>query len=339
MQIWAIENIYAKYLRKLGCEVKIFPAPDLFRKRYTISIFTKIFNRFLPHFLYKKINSQLLSEIDVFNPNVVWVFKGREILVETLINIKKQHIFLCNYNPDHPFHFTSIGGGNENIANAVKYYDLHFCYSQELMEKIKTSYKIDTVRLPFGFDLGDDLYKEMNKEQEILEVCFVGNPDKIRSTFIKKLAVQEFKVNVFGADWAQWIKHPNVKVHDSIFGEKFWQILRKYRVQLNIFRPHNKGSHNMRTFEIPGIGGIMLAPYSIEHSTFFDENKEIFMYRNFEEAKGKIEYLLALSVEEANVIRHTARAKSIKHKYSYKQNAYIVLEGILSRLNPYSAII
>lgn len=336
-QIWALENIYITYLRKLGCEIKIFPAPDLLRKRYYKSIFTKIIYRILPSLFLNKINRQLLLEIKAFKPKVVWIFKGKEIFIETLIKIKNQDIFLCNYNPDHPFIISSAGGGNKNVTKTVKYYDLHFCYSQALMEKIKSTYNIDTIRLPFGFDLREDLYQMIKREQEILEVCFVGNPDKIRATFIKKLA-NKFKINVFGLDWNKWIKHPNVKVHNSIFGDEFWKVLRRYRVQLNIFRPHNKGSHNMRTFEIPAIGGVMLAPYSTEHCSFFDTSKEIFVYNNFEDAIKQIEFLLALPFEEANSIRCAAREKSINSKYSYEHKAVTVLKSITSRLNSQNAI-
>ena len=41
-------------------------------------------------------------------------------------------------------------------------------------------------------------------------------------------------------------------------------------------RIHNPDSHNMRSFEVPGVGGIMVAPDTKEHRIFFEVGKEIF---------------------------------------------------------------
>ncbi|HLA58421.1 MAG TPA: glycosyltransferase, partial [Puia sp.] len=82
--------------------------------------------------------------------------------------------------------------------------------------------------------------------------------------------------------------------------------------------------HNMRTFEIPGAGGIQLAPYSEEHASFFNENTEIFLYRDQQELLKHVEYLMNGSPEAANKIRTAARSRSLDSKYSYKDRASIV---------------
>ena len=58
----------------------------------------------------------------------------------------------------------------------------------------------------------------------------------------------------------------------------FWRKNQEYRVQLNLFRQYNEGSHNMRTFEIPAVGGIQLTEYSTEQADFFKEGEEIFSF-------------------------------------------------------------
>ena len=51
----------------------------------------------------------------------------------------------------------------------------------------------------------------------------------------------------------------------------FWKVLRKYRVQLNLMRPHNLDSHNMRSIEVPAVGGIGLFPDTPDHERFFEK--------------------------------------------------------------------
>jgi spore maturation protein CgeB len=96
-------------------------------------------------------------------------------------------------------------------------------------------------------------------------------------------------------------------------------------------RPHNLNSHNMRTFEIPGIGGIQLAPDTDEHRLFFEPNKEIFLYNSFLDCVSKINYILELTEHEANEIRKAAHKTSIDKKYSYAERAkkvFSVLENL-----------
>jgi spore maturation protein CgeB len=86
----------------------------------------------------------------------------------------------------------------------------------------------------------------------------------------------------------------------------------------------------MRSFEVPGIGGIMLSPYSKEQVSFFEEGKEAFFYRNDKELIDKANYLLSLSAAEATAIREAARKRSIGSDYSYKNRSDLALRYIQS---------
>ena len=96
-----------------------------------------------------------------------------------------------------------------------------------------------------------------------------------------------------------------------MYDRVFWKTLRKYRVQLNLMRPHNPDTHNMRSFEVPGVGGIQLAPDTDDHKTYFEPGKEIFLYKNLEECTSQIKKILALNTEDARKIRDHARMRSI----------------------------
>jgi len=92
--------------------------------------------------------------------------------------------------------------------------------------------------------------------------------------------------------------------------------LKTYSIQLNIFRPHNIGSHNMRTFEIPAIGGLQLAPESAENREFFLPDSEIVLYSSVEELNEKINWLL----ENPNIVKDIKEAsykKCLASEYSY----------------------
>ena len=173
----------------------------------------------------------------------------------------------------------------------------------------------------FGFDISDDTYNACVKETEIMRTCFLGNPDKYRSLFITELAQSGIEIDVYGNSWGKFVDHKNIKVHDVVYEDEFWRTLRKYRVQLNLMRPHNPDAHNMRTFEVPGIGGIQLAPVTVDHQTYFDPGREIFLFKNNLECQVEIAALLALRTDAANNIRESARTRSLRSCYSYKDRA------------------
>jgi spore maturation protein CgeB len=135
-----------------------------------------------------------------------------------------------------------------------------------------------------------------------------------------------FEVDVYGHGWkrTRLAIRKNIRIHEAVYGQAYWNKLRQYRVQLNIFRKHNLGSHNMRTFEIPAVGGIQLTPFSEEQAGFFEENKEIFFYRDIGELEDKCRYLLDLPGKEVNAIREAARRRSATSGYTYRDRSLLV---------------
>ena len=80
----------------------------------------------------------------------------------------------------------------------------------------------------------------------------------------------------------------------------------------------------MRTFEIPAVGGIQLAPYSDEQASFFEEGKEIFFFKNDEEMIANIRKILALPLSEVDSIRIAARKRSLDSGYTFTDRASTV---------------
>ncbi|MCB0749167.1 MAG: glycosyltransferase family 1 protein [Ignavibacteriae bacterium] len=331
---YSIEKYYLKYLgQEPGVICDIFTAQNLFLDYYQRSLTNKIIFRLGYKNIYKSINYQLLKKIENFSPDVLFVFKGMEILPKTLTIIKKKGIFLANYNPDNPFIFSGRGSGNKNISNSIGLYDLHFTYHTGIQSEIENVYKIPSILLPFGFELPPETDKIIKDCQEIQKVCFIGNPDKYRSTFITNLANLGLEIDVYGNNWSKYVNHKNISVNRAVFELEFWNKLRTYRVQLNYMRPHNLESHNMRSFEIPAIGGIQVAPNTFDHRTYFINGENIFLYNNELECYKICVHLLHASKISIMTIRENAMRHSFSNNYSYRQRAKIVYNTLANKVN------
>jgi spore maturation protein CgeB len=327
-KIYAIENFYKKYLSELGEDVKLFTAQNYFYEYYQKSIINKLLYRASLSGIITKINNLFISEVKQFKPDIIWIFKGMEITPESLEWARQNDIKLVNYNPDNPFIFSGRGSGNQNVTNAIPLYNLHFTYNLAVKKKMETDFNVQTEFLPFGYDLENDLYLSCSRQEEILKVCFAGNPDKERVAFLENMASSGIQIDVFGNNWSRFVKHAGIKVFEPVYGDEFWRVLARYRVQLNLMRVHNIDSHNMRSFEVPAVGGIMLAPDTVEHKLFFKDGQQAFWFSNIKAAVEKANYILGLSTQEAVQIRMNARERSLRSGYSYRDRSKTALEKL-----------
>ena len=331
-EIWSLEKHYTKYLKEEGVEITVCPLQSIFYKYYNKGIVNKILFKLGLSGIERSMGESLKASVEQFKPDVVWVFKGMEVTPDVLKWVKSKGIKIVNYNPDNPFLFSGKGSGNKNLAKSIGLYDLHFSYDREIKSRIEKEYGIPCKILPFAFELNELVYEECLKEQEVLKLCFLGNPDKKRAAFINELAA-DFQIDVYGNAWSEFAQHSNITTHPAVYGNEFWKTLYKYRVQLNLMRPHNPNSHNMRSFEVPAVGGIGLFPATPDHCEYFEHDRELFLYGNVQECKEMAEAILKMPDQKINEVRRAARVKSVNAGYNYKHRALQALEEMNALLS------
>jgi len=332
-KVWSIDRLYFKYLVEEGQDASMFPAHDIFYDYYYKSVFNKLRYRAGVSRILEEINSSFLQFVETVRPDIVWIFKGMEIFAETLATLKSQGVFLVNYNPDNPFFFSGKGSGNKNISESIRHYDLFFTYDDSIAKRLEEEFGKPVEMLPFGYEMDDAAFDLAEGQDEIVKLCFLGNPDKHRAAFVlalsEKMKARGGHIDVIGNHWKRFLpQESGIEIFPPVYSAGFWSALRRYRVQLNMMRPHNQLSHNMRSFEIPAVGGIMLTPDTPDHARFFTDGKNAFLYSGVEDAADKAMYLLRLSKQEADRIRLEARNTSIRSGHSYKARSLQALKGI-----------
>lgn len=312
----ALELIYSRELTELGISNIVLGVQNTFLEFYKKSILNKLLFRIGLSNIYAKIQKEIKVAVFKINPQVVIVFKGMEVTPRTLKWLKKKDIKLVNYNPDSPFIFSGRGSGNKNVRKSINLYDYYFTYDEIIKEGLKKR-GVKSELIPFGFDNNGFVFREIKREEEVIKLCFLGNADKFRLNFLKELAKRGIKIDVYGENWAKLKLHKNICVFGPQYGEEFWKTLQKYAIQLNLLRTHNWYSHNMRSFDIPGAGGIMLAQITQDHQTYFKSESEVFLFADIDEALVKINYLLNLEFLERNYLRNIARERALNnHTYN-----------------------
>lgn len=332
-KIYAIENLYTRYLKELGEEVHLFPAQAMFYDHYGKSVVNKVLYRLGLSTILRQINQELKKRIEAVNPDLIWAFKGMEIFPETWAWARERGIKLVNYNPDNPFLFSGKGSGNQNVTDSIGLFDLHFTYNSSVKDRLEKEFDMPVSYLPFGFDVPAAVREKARNQPEVLRLCFLGNPDEARAGFIRQMAEAGVPADVYGNDWNKFLSHDNIQIFNPVYGDELWLTLYRYRVQLNLMRIHNPDSHNMRTFEVPGVGGIMLAPLTKEHAMFFEAGKEAFFYTDLRDAVEKAQVLIGMERMDAERIRAAAVARSAASGYSYRDRTVYALDVMKGLLN------
>jgi spore maturation protein CgeB len=318
----AIERFYIQYMRALGAEVHVFAANRRFADWYGGSLTRKVRFRLGLTLIYRRINAEFRRVVKAQRPDLIWVFKGMEIYPSSLRWARKRRITMANYNPDNPFVFSGRGSGNANVTRSLGLYDLQLTYDLGTQRELERLYPdVPVFYLPFGYEVDDALYRSLEGEPEVLRACFLGTPDAHRAAFLNALSERGVPLDVYGVGWDAYVKDPGIRVHGPVYDQDFWRCLRKYRVQINLMRPHNPSSHNMRTFEVPGVGGIALMFDTPEHRGFFVEGKEAFFFQDLDDCELKARAILSMSPAQASRVREQARARSITSGYSYEARA------------------
>ena len=73
----------------------------------------------------------------------------------------------------------------------------------------------------------------------------------------------------------------------------------------------------MRSIEVPGCGGIMLAPRTKDHEAFFEEGKEAFYYNDVNELVEQASKILEVGDKEVFTLRKQILEK-VLNQYTYK---------------------
>ncbi len=103
----------------------------------------------------------------------------------------------------------------------------------------------------------------------------------------------------------RWLRHIRV---GTIYDGQYIEAIQNASGVINLLRRQNieEGSHNMRTFEVPGYGGLLIANRTTEQRDFFEEDKEAIFFESVEELNDKLNFL-GRNKEIVNRIKQAAR--------------------------------
>ena len=280
---------------------------------------SKIVNRILPEIKCAWTGQRLLSYLRDRNDHYRWiiVFKGMQLNRKVLEECRElaPNALWLNINPDDPYNLASRGASNKNVMESLSFFDVYCIWSRIIADKLRADGCDNVVYLPFGYDETHHIFQDSTYQAHLEVVSFIGSWDKEREAILTQL--QGVNLSIHGNCWertAHAFPHRSRLSYSDVFGPEMATIIASSAISLNLLRHQNRGSHNMRTFEIPAMGGLMLTKRTTEQQEIFPEGEACYMYADIFELKERIEYILA-NRQEADKVR--ARGQELVKTHSY----------------------
>lgn len=149
--------------------------------------------------------------------------------------------------------------------------------------------------LPFAYSPEIHFSAESFGEQNVengFDVLFIGGGDPDRVPFVHALIQSGFKVGLFGGYWDRF-KETRKYAGGHLTPEEIRQVTFKSKICLCLMRRANRDDNVMRSFEIPAMGGCMLAEDTKGHREIFgDDGKFVMYFKDIREMLEKTEYLI-----------------------------------------------
>jgi spore maturation protein CgeB len=173
--------------------------------------------------------------------------------------------------------------------------------------------------LPFAYD--PDLYqpRALSREERAQwgnALAFVGTWERAREERLN--AVADFDLGIWGNHWSRLAPGSTLRRlwRGEAHGEKLSRIYSASSIALNFVREQNGPAHNMRTFEAPACGILMLTSRTKEQVELFGEDDGAAFFDSGDEMRDKVRYYLAQPEQHERVAR-TGLAKIARgHTYA-----------------------
>ncbi|QMU27429.1 CgeB family protein [Adhaeribacter radiodurans] len=252
-----------------------------------------------PKLLYNtsKLQQDLINFTMQIKPDVIWLEWAKELQPAVLMQLQKlrPRPFLISFQDDNPWGDRRTDSWMwRDYFRVIPNFDMHL---------VKRPIDIKNLNLLGAKSCRiwrHGLYKllfyppsiNINK---IYPVSFVGTCMDQRVELIKYLLEHKLPVHVFGNRWDQRSDLPMrfpANFHPAVEGEQYAEVIRKSQICLGLVSHSNHDEWTMRTYEVPGCAGLLLAERTPTHEELFLEGKEAVFFSTPQECASKLLDLL-----------------------------------------------
>lgn len=233
----------------------------------------------------------LLEKCTQWQPRLVICTGIAPISREVLLALRKMGIAVFNYLTDDPWNPGRLASW---FLEALRHYDHVFSPRQANLEDLRRHGCRAVSYLPFAY------HEEIHlgscepgvTDEHWPDIVFVGGGDADRVPFLAALIEAKLDVRLYGGYWDRFPQTWR-NACGLIDPRDARQATAHAKIALCLVRRANRDGHCMRSFEIPAMGGCMLAESTAEHRDILgEEGAAVLYFKDIPEMIGKARWLL-----------------------------------------------
>jgi spore maturation protein CgeB len=292
---------------------------------------------------------QLLRAVSDERPDLVFFIKCDDMpsWLYPILRRLTPKTKLAVFHPDDPFRrglpWRYAPSHRRSIVQ-MRSVDHYFVWSNSLVERARTAGARSASYLGFAVDPDfcfPDESTARSRERFAADVSFVGNWDPRREAWLEPLARTGVALAIWGGpDWEKRCVSAllrNAWRGDFAVGADFRRAVIGGRLSINILREQNREAENMRTYEIPACGAVMIGDYSPTSERLFPHGKCAFYAGT---PQGLADQLKGWLADEERLALMRTAALQASSQQLYVNRAVEIVErlfGVSSELRAYAA--
>jgi spore maturation protein CgeB len=210
-------------------------------------------------------------------PDVVLTLGQAPVNGDAISVLQQAGIICANFSTDDPFN--KVVGAGWHLED-LKRYNHIFTPRRANFDQLTKLGSARVHYLPFGYD--PHLFQPVREEKQTLElkapqVLFVGGADADRAAFFAEFIDNGPPPTLVGGYWDRYdhTRHLTLGMQEAA---AIQALTASAGVNICLVRRANRDGHVMRSFEIPAVGGFLMAEDTIEHREIFGHEGERVMY-------------------------------------------------------------
>lgn len=277
----------------------------------------------------RRLNAALVDAARSTRLDLVFILNGDLIMPHTVAMLRDiTRVFILH--ADNPFP-SSVNHRPETLPTAREC-DVYFIWSRDLCVRLAQVGVARSEYLPFAWD--PEVFPHLSHTRKpVYDVAFVGGWDPEREAWLDEVSAR-FAVSVWGPRY--WVTRTR---HDSplrrswrgeLRGQDAADVIASSRITLNLLRAQNlPDGTNMRTFEVPGVGGLLASTRSRGASELFPENEAAVYFDTPPQLCELIERLLAEPSRRAALAHRAHDLVLASHRYHHRAERVLEVLGEL----------
>jgi len=280
---------YERGFTELGIETQTFCLARAYESSVP-AIRSRALRRVAEPVVLSAFNEKVARDLTGVEFDLVLVIKGHRLSSTTIHRIRESaRAPVVNFYPDDPF---SKERSNRLAygPNVLAAYDACFTFARHLIPEYERAGVGQVEYLPFARDPA--LHAPVaSREKPAFDVVFVGNLDPDRVKCLDALA-QDYRVGVFGERTATVVPTGSALARATFapaaYGDDLARALACGAISLNVMRPQNSRSHNMRSFESPACRAFTLSQRTPELNQLFVEGEHVVCFSDVDELRAAV---------------------------------------------------